>query len=56
MTSRLLKVRNKLEKKYGNKTILERMENSMFKWYGHVVHMVDNRGPKQIMTRSLGGR
>ena len=36
--------------------ILERMENSMLKWYGHVVHMEDERWPKRIMTWSLGGR
>jgi hypothetical protein len=37
-------------------TILERMENNMLKWYGHVVRMKDSRWPKRIMTWSSGGR
>jgi hypothetical protein len=44
------------EKMEVTKTILERMENSMLKWYGHVLHMEDNRWPKRIMTWSPGGR
>jgi hypothetical protein len=27
-------------------TILETMENSVLKWYGHVVRMKENRWPK----------
>jgi hypothetical protein len=37
-------------------TILERMENNMLKWYGHVLRMEDNRWPKRIMTWSPEGR
>jgi hypothetical protein len=37
-------------------TILERMENNMLKWYGHVLRMEDNTWPKRIMTWSLEGR
>jgi len=36
-------------------TILERMENNMLKWYGHVVCMEDHRWPKRIMTSSPEG-
>jgi hypothetical protein len=32
--------------------ILERMENNMLKWHGHVLRMEDNRWPKRIMTWS----
>jgi hypothetical protein len=38
------------------KTILERMENNMLKWYGHVLRMEDNGWPKRIMTWSPEGR
>ena len=31
-------------------TILDRMENNMLKWYGHVVRMEDNRWSRQIVT------
>ena len=34
---------------------MERMENNMLKWYGHVVRMKENRWPKRIMTWSPGG-
>ena len=55
-TSRPLKVRNEvIREKWGN-TILERMENNMLKWYGHVVRMEDSRWPKIIMYWALGGR
>jgi len=37
-------------------TILDRMENNMLKWYGHVVRMEDNRWSRQIVTWSPGGR
>ena len=51
-TSRLLKVRNEVirEKMRVTQTILERMENSMLKWYGHLVRMEDKRWPKRIMA------
>lgn len=53
-TSRVLKVRNKIirEKIGVIQTILEIMENSALKWYGHVVCMEDKRWPKQIITLS----
>jgi hypothetical protein len=49
--SRLLQVINDVnrENKWEN-AILERMENSMLKWYGHVLCMEDNRWTKRIMT------
>jgi hypothetical protein len=31
-------------------TILERHENNMLKWSGHVVRMEGNRWPRRIMT------
>jgi hypothetical protein len=31
-------------------SVLDRMENNMFKWYGHVVRKEDNRLSKRIMT------
>ena len=31
-------------------TVLERMENNMLKWNGHVLRMGDKRWPKQILT------
>jgi len=37
-------------------TILERLEKSMLKLYGHVVRMEDNRWPKRIMTWLPEGR
>ena len=37
-------------------TILERMENNMLKWYGHVLRMEDNRWSKRIVTWSQGGK
>ena len=37
-------------------TILDRMENNMLKWYGHVVRMEDNRWPKRITTWCTEGR
>jgi hypothetical protein len=57
-TSRILQIRNEVirEKNGEKQIILERMENSMLKWYGHVVCMEDNRWPKRIMTWSPGGR
>jgi hypothetical protein len=30
----------------GCNTIMERMNYKILKWYGHVVHMKDNRWPK----------
>ena len=38
------------------RTILERMENIMLKWFGHLVRMEDNRWPKRILTSSPRGR
>jgi hypothetical protein len=38
------------------KTILERMQNVVLKWYGHVVRMEDNRWPKRIMSWTPEGR
>jgi len=57
-TSRLLQVRNEVirEKNGETQTILERMENSMLKWYGHVECMQDNRWPKRKMAWSPGER
>ena len=37
-------------------TVLERMENNMLKWNGHVLRMGDKRWPKQILTCLLEGR
>jgi hypothetical protein len=37
-------------------TILERMENNMLKWCGHVVRMEDNRWSRRIMAWSAEGR
>jgi hypothetical protein len=37
-------------------TILERMENNMLNWFGHILRMEDNRWPKRIMTWSQEGR
>ena len=37
-------------------TILERMENNVLKWYGHVVRMEDKRWSKRIMAWSREGR
>jgi hypothetical protein len=56
-TSRLLKVRNEVigEKMGVTQTILERMENNVLKWYGHVVGMEDKRWPKQTVTFSPRG-
>jgi hypothetical protein len=43
----MLKVRKKvITKKNGNKTILEKEENNLLKWYGNVLRMRDNRWPK----------
>jgi len=58
MTSRLLKVRNEVmrEKMHVTQTILERLDNNMFKWSGRVIRMEDNRWPKGIMTWSPEGR
>jgi len=36
-------------------TILERMENNVWKWYGHVPRMEDKRWPKGIMAWSPEG-
>jgi hypothetical protein len=45
------------KKKMGvTQTILERMENNMLKWYGHVLRMEDNTWPKRIITWSPEGR
>jgi hypothetical protein len=38
------------------RTVLERMEGSMLKCYGHVVRKEDNRWRKRIMTCSPEGR
>jgi hypothetical protein len=56
-TSRLLKLKNEaIRKKMGvTQIILERMENNMLKWYGHVVCMEVNRWSKR-MTWSPEGR
>jgi hypothetical protein len=35
---------------------MERMENSMLKWYVHVLNMEDKRWPKHILTWSPQGR
>jgi len=35
---------------------LERMQNNVLKWYGHVVRMDDNRWPKRLMTWLPEGR
>jgi hypothetical protein len=53
-TSTIVKVRNEVirEKMRVTQIILERMENNMLKWYGHVLRMEDNRWPKRIMTWS----
>jgi hypothetical protein len=53
-TSKILKVRNEVirEKMGGTQPILERKENNMLKWYGHVFRMEDNRWRKCIMTWS----
>jgi hypothetical protein len=32
------------------------METNMLKWYGHVLHMRDNRLPKGTFTLSLEGK
>jgi hypothetical protein len=37
-------------------TILKKMENTMLKWYGHVLCTEDNRWPKRIMTWLPEGR
>jgi hypothetical protein len=37
-------------------TTLDRMDSNMLKWYGHVVHVEDNRWPKCSMTWSQEGR
>ena len=37
-------------------TVLERMENNVLKWYGHVLRMGDKRWPKRILTWSPEGR
>jgi hypothetical protein len=59
-TSRILIVRNEVitEKMTVNKYNLERMENNMLKWHGHIkLRMEDNRWPKRKMTWSPeGGR
>jgi hypothetical protein len=44
------------EKMGVTQTILERMENNMLKWYGHVLHMEDNTWPKRTITWSPEGR
>jgi len=44
-TSRLLKVRNEVIREKVGITILGRMENVILTWYGHTVHMEDNRWP-----------
>jgi hypothetical protein len=38
------------------KTILERHENNVLEWSGHVVRMEDNRWPRRIMTWLPEGR
>lgn len=48
-TWKILKVRNKVNQRK-TQTIMERMENSMLKWYRHVLRMGDNRWPKGILT------
>jgi hypothetical protein len=47
-TSRLLEVRKEVirEKFRVTQTIMERLENNVLKWCGHVVHMEDNKGSK----------
>jgi hypothetical protein len=47
-TSRILKVWNEVirEKTAVTQTILERIENNMLKWYGHVLRMEQHRWPK----------
>jgi hypothetical protein len=56
-TSRILKVRNELEKNGSNTNNFgEKMENNMLKWYGHALRMEDNGWPKRIMTWSQEGR
>ena len=37
-------------------TVLDRKENNMFKWYGHVVRKENNRLSKRIMTWSKVGK
>jgi hypothetical protein len=44
-TSRLLKVRNEATKEKVGVTIFGEMENSLLKWYGHIVRMEDKRWP-----------
>jgi len=56
-TTRLLKVRNESirGKMQVTQRILERLENNMLKWCGHVC-MENNRWHNQITTWSLEGR
>jgi len=35
-------------------TVLERMEDNMFLWYGHLARMEDNSWSNRIMTWSPG--
>jgi len=45
-TARPLEVRNEVIA--GKmRVIIEREENNVLKWYGHVVHIADNRWPKR---------
>jgi hypothetical protein len=57
-TSKILKVRNDVitDNMGVTQTILEKMENNILKWYGHILRMGVNKWPKQILTWSREGR
>ena len=52
----MLKIRKKETTEKGSKTVLERLEYNMLKWYGNLLRMRDNRWPKRKFIRSLEGR
>lgn len=57
-TSRIQRVRNEeIRNTVGvQQTVVERVENKILKWYGHVLRMTEEQWPRSVMNWSPAGR